>query len=141
MRTPVALGENVHSTYQFAEYLRRSAVDIVQPDVARVGGVTEWLKIAHLAQAHHLPVSAHLVVEISCHLHCAVTNATVLEDVDGGSLTELGVLRNPIRAEQGSILPPAAAGHGVEFAWEALRRFEFGPGAAAAAVAAPRERA
>ena len=140
VRTPVALGENVHSRYQFAEYLRQSAVDIVQPDVARVGGVTEWLKIAHLAQAHHLPVSAHLVVEISCHLHCAVTNTTVLEDVDGGSLTELGVLRSPIQAEQGRIMPPAASGHGVEVSWEALRRFEVVPGVAAGAAAAPRER-
>ena len=135
---PVALGENVHSTYQFAEYLRQSAVDIVQPDVARVGGISEWLKIAHLADSHNLTVSAHLVVEISCHLHCAVPNATILEDVDGGSLTELGVLRTPIRAEQGRFTPPSAPGHGVEFDWDALRRYEVKPGTGAAAVSAPR---
>ena len=97
----------------------------------RTAAVLDELKIAHLAQAHHLPVSAHLVVEISCHLHCAVTNATILEDVDGGSLTELGILRTPIQAAQGHVMPPPGPGHGVEFDWGALRRYEIVPHAAA----------
>ncbi|HKV45178.1 MAG TPA: enolase C-terminal domain-like protein, partial [bacterium] len=138
---PVALGENVHSTYQFAEYLRQSAVDIVQPDVARVGGITEWMKIAHLAGSHNLLVSGHLMAEISCHLHCAVSNATALEDVEGGSLTDLGVLRTPLRAERGCITPPSTPGHGVEFDWDGLRRFEVRPGAGAPAVGSPPGRA
>lgn len=132
VRPPVALGENVHSTYQFADYLRQNAVDIVQPDVARVGGVTEWLKIAHLAQAFNRPVSAHLMIEISAHLHCAVPNALILEDVDDGSLTDLGVACEPLRAERGAYTPPAAPGHGVEFDWNALRRWEVAPAAGAA---------
>ena len=135
VRPPVALGENVHSTYQFAGYLRENAVDIVQPDVARVGGITEWMKIAHLAQAFNRPVSAHLVVEISAHLHCAVPNALILEDVDDGSLSDLGVLREPIRAERGAFTPPAVPGHGVRFDWNALRRWEVTPGAVAASAA------
>jgi L-alanine-DL-glutamate epimerase-like enolase superfamily enzyme len=138
---PVALGENVHSTYQFAEYMRQSAVDIVQPDVARVGGITEWMKIAHLAGSHNLLVSGHLMAEISCHLHCAVSNATVLEDVDGGSLTDLGVLRTPLRAERGCLTPPSVPGHGVEFDWDALRRYEVRPGAGAPAAASRPARA
>ncbi len=127
VRPSVALGENVHSTYQFAEYLRQDAVDIVQPDVARVGGITEWMKIAHLAQAFNRPVSAHLVVEISAHLHCAVSNALILEDVDDGSLTDLGVLSEPVRAERGMFTPPAVPGHGVRFDWDALRRWVASP--------------
>ncbi len=129
VRPPVALGENVHSTYEFAEYLRQAAVDIVQPDVARVGGITEWMKIAHLAHAHNRPVSAHLVVEISAHLHCAVPNALILEDVNGGSLTELGVLQEPVCAQDGQFTPPSTPGHGVRFDWDALRRWEAVPGA------------
>lgn len=135
VRPPVALGENVPSTYQFAEYLRQAAVDIAQPDVARVGGITEWMKIAHLAHAFNRPVSAHLVIEISAHLHCAIPNALLLEDVDDGSLTDLGVLRQPIRAERGTFTPPDAPGHGVQFDWDALRRWEVAPRAAGAGEA------
>ena len=137
VRPPVALGETVHSLYQFVEYLRQDAVDIVQPDVARVGGITEWMKMAHLAQAYNRSVSAHLVVEISAHLHCAIPNALILEDVDDGSLTDLGVLREPIRAERGMFTPPLTPGHGVRFDWDALRRWEVRP-AAAGSEPAPR---
>jgi L-alanine-DL-glutamate epimerase-like enolase superfamily enzyme len=131
---PIAIGENVYTRYQFTEYLRQGAVDIVQPDVARIGGITEWLKVAHLAQGYNLPVAAHLMLEISGHLHCAVQNASILEDVEGGSLTELGVLRDPIRVEHGRFTPPPVPGHGVRFDWDALGRFEVAPGAPAAAT-------
>ena len=132
VRTPLALGENVHTIYEFADYLRAAAADIVQPDVARVGGITEWLKIADLAHGHNLPVSAHLMMELSAHLHCAIPHALILEDVDGGSLTDLGVVQKPLRAVDGYVTPPEAPGHGVQFDWAALARWEIAPGSAAA---------
>lgn len=49
-RVPIALGENVYNVHGFAGFLRADAVDVVQVDVTRVGGVSEWLRIAHLAQ-------------------------------------------------------------------------------------------
>jgi len=122
-RPPVAVGENLTSKYLFNEYLRRSAADVVQPDVARVGGITEWLKIAHLAHAFNVPVSPHLMLEISGHLACAVPNASLVEDVDGGSLTELGVLAEPIEVKDGFFTPPPHPGHGVRFDWAALERW------------------
>jgi L-alanine-DL-glutamate epimerase-like enolase superfamily enzyme len=106
-------------------------VDIAQPDVARVGGITEWLKIAGLAQSHNLPVSAHLMMELSAHLHCAVPHALLLEDVEGGSLTDLGVVRAPLCAVEGCVTPPESPGHGVQFDWETLSRWEIAPGSAA----------
>jgi L-alanine-DL-glutamate epimerase-like enolase superfamily enzyme len=49
--------------------------------------------------------------------------------VDDGSLTDLGVLRAPMRAERGAFMPPATPGHGVQFDWDALRRWAVSPGA------------
>jgi L-alanine-DL-glutamate epimerase-like enolase superfamily enzyme len=76
---PVASGEHEYTKYGFRELIGRRAVDIVQPDVARVGGVTEWLKVAHLAHAFNLPVAPHAYQLIHLHLACATPNLKVVE--------------------------------------------------------------
>ena len=88
---PIAVGESLYSTAQFLQYLLAGAADILQPDVARVGGYSEWLRIAHLANVWSKPVSAHFLAELSVQVMCAVENAFVIEDVRGGSLHELGL--------------------------------------------------
>ncbi len=54
-------------------------MDIVQPDVTRVGGITEWMKIAHFASAHGLKVAPHGVQEIHTSLAAAIDNALYVE--------------------------------------------------------------
>lgn len=76
---PVATGEHEYTKFGFKELLTQEAVDIVQPDVARVGGVTEWLKIAHLAAAFNLPVAPHAVSLVHLHLACCTPNLQVVE--------------------------------------------------------------
>jgi len=120
---PVALGENLFSAAAFSEFLRRDAVDVVQPDVARVGGITPFLKIAHLAEGFGIPTAPHLVMELSGQLCCAIRHASMIEDLDGGNLTELEALEEPIRTADGYFTPPASAGHGVRFNWDALARW------------------
>ncbi len=51
---PIAVGESMYSIAQFREYLDRGAAGIVQVDVARIGGITPWLKVAHLAEAFNV---------------------------------------------------------------------------------------
>ena len=51
----------------------------MQPDVGRVGGVTEWMKVAHLAHAFNLPVAPHAVQLVHLHLACATPNLRVVE--------------------------------------------------------------
>jgi hypothetical protein len=63
-------------------------------------------------------------LEISGLLHCAVPNALLLEDVEGGSLSELNVLRHPIQVEDSFFVPPSVPGHGITFDWETLARWE-----------------
>ena len=121
---PIAVGETLYTRYEFADYIRLGAVDVVQADIPRVGGFTEWLKIAKLAESHNLPVAPHFLMELSVHALCAVPNGLILEDLQGGSLTELGILAEPIRVENGELAPPARPGHGIVFDPAALRRFE-----------------
>jgi len=125
-KTAVALGETLFTRYQFADYIRASAVDIVQPDVPRVGGSTESLKIAHLAEAHNLKVAPHFAVELSVHGLCAVPNGLILEDLSGGSLTDLGLLAEPWRVVDGWGTPPDRPGHGFVFDEAAIKRYEVG---------------
>lgn len=116
---PIALGETLFTRYQFADYIRANAVDVVQADIPRVGGFTEWLKIAKLAESHNLPVAPHFAVELSIHALCAVPNGLILEDLQGGSLTELGLLAEPWRVQNGVGVPPQRPGHG--YLWDEAR--------------------
>ena len=121
---PIAVGETLYTRYEFADYMRAGAVDVVQADIPRVGGFTEWMKIARLAEAFNLPVAPHFMMELSVHALCAVPNGLILEDLQGGSLTDLGILAEPIRVENGEIAPPARLGHGIVFDRAALGCYE-----------------
>jgi L-alanine-DL-glutamate epimerase-like enolase superfamily enzyme len=128
IRTPIALGESLHSRAQFLAYLQADAVDFVQADVAFVGGLTEWLRIAHLAQTFGRPVAPHYMMELSLHMLCGVPNAFMLENVIGGSFAELGLLEEPIVVEGAVGRPPKRPGHGIVFDRAALDRVRLTPG-------------
>ena len=76
---PVATGEHEYSKFGFRELIARGGADIVQPDVGRVGGVTEWMKVAQLAHAFNLPVAPHAFQLIHLHVACATPNLRIVE--------------------------------------------------------------
>jgi L-alanine-DL-glutamate epimerase-like enolase superfamily enzyme len=121
---PIAIGESVYTDSQFLAYLRGGAVDVVQPDLCRVGGFTGFVRIAHLATAHHLPVAPHYIAELTLPALCAIPNGLVLEWVRGGTLGELGVLAAPMRLEHGVAHASTAPGHGVVLDRDALALYE-----------------
>lgn len=122
MKTPLALGESLYSRQQFQAYLAADAVDVVQADIAFVGGVTEWLKIAHLANGYGRVVAPHYMMELSLSLLCGVSNGFMLEDVVGGGLYELGLIQNRIGPLDGMAAPPQSPGHGLVIDWDAVKR-------------------
>jgi D-galactarolactone cycloisomerase len=129
-KTPIALGENLHTRYAFESFIARGAVDILQPDVARAGGISEIKRIAALAAVHGLPVSFHtwgdaVALAASLHLATALKNSVVMElDCTYNPLrTEL--LRNSLNAQNGYMAPPEGAGLGIELCPEALSRYAF----------------
>jgi L-alanine-DL-glutamate epimerase-like enolase superfamily enzyme len=67
------------------------------------------------------------MMELSVHLLCGVQNGFMLEDVVGGSLTELGLLGEPIRVENGIGTPSPRPGHGIVLDWAAVRAHALTP--------------
>ena len=129
-RTPIAVGENLHMTYAFENFIVRGAVDYIQPDVARAGGITEIRKITALAAKHNVPVSFHtwgdgVALAASVHLSAALQNCIVMElDYTYNPLRE-ELLREPFRVESGYLTPPDKPGLGIELNQDALQRFAF----------------
>jgi L-alanine-DL-glutamate epimerase-like enolase superfamily enzyme len=121
---PIAIGETLYTRYEFAGYIKAGAVDIIQADIVRVGGFTEWLKIAKLAESFNLPVAPHFMLELSVHALCAVPNGLILEDLKGGSFTELGILAEPIQVKNGELKPGSRPGHSIMLNSEVLGRYE-----------------
>jgi L-alanine-DL-glutamate epimerase-like enolase superfamily enzyme len=121
---PIAIGETMYTRYEFADFIRAGAVDIVQADIIRVGGFTEWMKIAKLAESFNLPVAPHFMMELSVHALCAVPNGLILEDLRGGSLTDLGILVEPLHVKNGELGPSDRPGHGIVLNTEALQTHE-----------------
>ncbi|WP_326835631.1 mandelate racemase/muconate lactonizing enzyme family protein [Amycolatopsis rhabdoformis] len=78
---PVAVGESLYSPAQFRDYLHREAASVVQVDVARVGGITPWLKVAHLAEAFDVQVCPHFLMELHVSLTAAIPNGRYVEHI------------------------------------------------------------
>ena len=101
VRSPIAIGENVYTLQQFNHFLARGGCDFVQADVVRVGGITPYLEIAALARAWGAPLAPHFMMGCPGQLLCCLPHGHILESIDGGSLTDLGALAEPIRIEDG----------------------------------------
>jgi L-alanine-DL-glutamate epimerase-like enolase superfamily enzyme len=108
---PIAVGESLYSTSHFREYLERDACSIVQADVARIGGVTPWLKVAHVAEAFNAPICPHFLMELHVALCAAVPNATWVEYIP--QLDDITTSRLAI--EDGYAVPSAEPGLGIEW--------------------------
>ncbi len=109
---PIAVGESLYSLSQFRDYLQRGACSIVQVDVARIGGVTPWLKTAHLAEAYNVAVCPHFLMELHVALCCATPNSRWLEYIP--QLDDLTA--EPMAIRDGYALPSSSPGLGI--AWD-----------------------
>ena len=76
---PIAVGETHATKWEFKELMEREAIDIVQADIVRCGGVTEWVKIAAIADAYGLPMCPHATTELAASLVAAVPNGLFVE--------------------------------------------------------------
>ncbi len=112
---PIAVGESIYTIRHFGEYMARGACGVVQVDVARIGGITPWLKVAHAAETLNLPVCPHFLMELHVSLCCAVPNSRWLEYIPQlDALTTEGM-----RLENGHGYPADTPGLGI--AWDMAR--------------------
>lgn len=115
---PIAVGESIYSPLHFREYLQHNACSIVQVDVARIGGITPWLKTAHLAETFNVAVCPHFLMELHIALTCAVPNARWLEYIP-----QLETLTSEkMMMEDGHAIPSRAAGLGIAWDFEEIER-------------------
>lgn len=112
--TPIAVGESLYNRYAFKEFIEQGAAGILQPDVGRVGGITEWLRVAAAAHTFGLSVSPHFLMELHVHLACAVPNALFVEHIP--FLDRF--VQEPLVPRDGVFVPPERPGHGVAFVEE-----------------------
>ena len=114
---PIAVGESLYSSSQFKDFLQSGAASIVQVDVVRIGGITPWLKVAHLAEAFNVMVCPHFLMELHLPLVCAVPNAKWLEFIP-----QLDpITGEPMRIEQGMAIPSDRPGLGIDWDWAAVQ--------------------
>ena len=80
--TPIASGEMLTSVAEHWELIRQNAVDVIQPDAARVGGITQFLKILALAEHKGLSLAPHFAMELHIHLAAAYSREPWVEHFD-----------------------------------------------------------
>ncbi|TEA71967.1 mandelate racemase [Allopusillimonas ginsengisoli] len=119
LTTPIQLGENLDGPESVHRVLAESATDYLMLDVARIGGVSGWLRAAAIAAVHDIPVSSHLFPEISVHLLAATPNAHWLEYVSWAD----AVLLEPLSAIDGVVTPPERPGLGLEWSEPEVKRW------------------
>lgn len=115
---PIACGESEFTRFDFRDLIEVSAVDVLQPDLAICGGISEGMRIAALAATHQLALAPHiwgsaLSFAAGLHLAFASPSATILEFSLGANplLHELG--EEPVICQNGLIAAPTRPGLGV----------------------------
>jgi L-alanine-DL-glutamate epimerase-like enolase superfamily enzyme len=113
---PVAVGESIYSISHFREYLAAAACGIVQVDAARIGGITPWLKTAHLAESFNVKVAPHFLMELHVSLAAAVPNALYVEHIP--QLTR--ITSHGLEIVNGHAVVPNEPGIGIAWDFDAI---------------------
>ena len=122
---PIAAGENEMTRFGFRDLLRTKAVDILNPDATCMGGVTEFLKIAGMADANGVVLSPHGQQQVHIHLDCAVPNATIAEFYPPQYDEKVyEAFKAPVRFnDDGTVSPSQASGVGLDINRDVLKDF------------------
>jgi len=115
---PIAIGESLYHPSHFREYLEHGACSIVQVDCARVGGITPWLKVAHLAETFNVAVCPHFLMELHVSLAAAVPNGAWVEHIP--QLDAITTSR--LAMADGFAIAPDAPGLGIDWDFAAIDR-------------------
>ena len=118
LATPLQVGENWWSWRVGKTAIEQGATDYVMPDLLRIGGVTGWLRLARVAEAHSVPFSSHLSPDFSAHVLAATPTKHWLEFMDWGQ----DLMLDPLLPVAGFTTPPDRPGTGVEWNEPAIAR-------------------
>jgi L-alanine-DL-glutamate epimerase-like enolase superfamily enzyme len=121
---PLALGEHIYTVQAFRDYIEQSAVDVVQVDVCRIGGVTPWLEVAALANAFNMRVCPHAgdLMQVHQHMVRAIPNSWMLEVIP---LWDEGPFVHQVRLENGICKTPLEPGASTDITKKAIDEFRI----------------
>ena len=122
LTTPIAAGEYHYGIRPFRHMLESRSIDIVMIDLVRVGGITQWMKVAGMAEAFNVPVVSHLIPEIHVHLIAAIPNGLTVEYMPW----TLRLFEETPAIEDGQIVVPERPGLGLQFDAEAIKQYQVG---------------
>jgi L-alanine-DL-glutamate epimerase-like enolase superfamily enzyme len=130
---PIAAGESETDAQAFARLLAAGALDVAQPDVSRVGGITAGRRVARLAEAHNAVIATHTwsdpaAVLANAHLVAAIPNGLCVEVNALGTPFFTELLAAPLEIRDGRLRLPDAPGLGIVLDEEAVERHRLGPG-------------
>jgi mandelate racemase len=121
LHLPLQLGENFDGPKAMLQALQAQACDLVMPDVARIGGVSGWMQAAGIAEAHGIPMSSHLMPEVSAHLLAATPTCHWLEYVDWTD----AIAAEPVKIVDGCWPVGEQPGTGLQWDAEKVARYRI----------------
>ena len=120
LTTPIAAGEYHYGIRPFRHMLEARSIDIVMIDLLRVGGITQWMKVAGMAEAFNVPVVSHLIPEIHVHLVAAIPHGLTVEYMPW----TLRLYEETPAIEDGKIVVPQKPGLGLKFDAAVLKKYQ-----------------
>lgn len=129
LKTPIVAGEMLSNRFQLRDLLTKKAVDIINPDVCRAGGITECKRMAALADSFgvlwspHVSMGTAVYMAASIHLAVSTSNFVIMEGGDA-HLGPLGnrLLTEPLDYKPGLARVPERPGLGIEFVEAELKK-------------------
>ncbi|MBL8207640.1 MAG: mandelate racemase/muconate lactonizing enzyme family protein [Blastocatellia bacterium] len=130
VQTPLATGERIFGRHGFRELLEKQAVRVIQPDVARTGGITETKKIAAMADTYYIPVAPHnpngpICTLASMHVCFTIPNFLILEFFERDEPVFQEIVIGGLKRDVGGVYPTTAPGMGINITDEFLRKYKF----------------
>ncbi|MBN2059772.1 MAG: mandelate racemase/muconate lactonizing enzyme family protein [Deltaproteobacteria bacterium] len=118
---PVAAGETFSTKYDFRRLIEKQAVDIIIVDLLRCGGITEWMKIAAMAEAWNLPVASHCIHDFSAHVIAAIPNGIIVEYMPWWDI----IYKEPPKVVDGCFKIPDTPGIGLDLDPEMIKKYQI----------------
>ncbi len=125
---PIAAGESEYTAFDIRDMINLRALDVIQPDSAIIGGITESMRVAQLAHTYQLELAPHcwgsaISFMAGVNVAFASPSAVVIEFSSGGNPMMFDLVEEKIEAINGMIQKPKGAGLGLTLNWDFVKEF------------------
>jgi len=129
----IAAGEWQNTRFEFIELMDKGKIDVAQPDIGRVGGLTEAMRVCHLAQDRGRLVVPHcwktgIGIAASAHMALAIPHCPFIEYLPAelcDSVLRVELIEEPVVMKDGLIEIPTKPGLGIELNWDVVYKYEI----------------